>query len=328
MAMKDTVDEFLSAALIFAVAMLGATVARNFVYLDRKDELRTDDVWSYALLGSALTSVFSIFPCIVLQSVTGIISSHNQRLFLWFLVVVLAIAVGLMSQNTLGDLFRVTDAYQRLFVKDQFLKDQFLEDPPSDDLHNQDIGVYYNTAEQSGYYYRAMIWEKYCFPTSDTLMLQSLVTVGFWLQTPCYLFCLLTALVVLVPAICPMRPSSSPGEYVKNRYGTLASDFIWIMRSLRLVMGLVYLAMTWLFLAKFISYRREVKNLASGTDQDSDWSFGQILALAQWIPVVISVLSSWKSKDHFKTLCFKYIIVLTTLREHASSCIGRQGAAA
>lgn len=304
--MKDTVDEFLSAALIFAVAMLGATVARNFMYFHRKDELRTDDVWSYALLGSALTSVFSIFPCMVLQSVTGIISSHNQRLFLWSLLIVLAIAVGLMSQNTLGDLFRVTDAYQRLFVQDQFLKE-----PPSDDLYNQDAGLYNDTVQQAGYYYRAMIWEKYCFPISDTQMLQSLVTVGFWLQTPCYLLCLLTTLVVLAPAICPIHPSSSPGEYIKSRYGPLASDFIWIMRSLRLVAGLVYLAMTWLFLAKFISYRREVKNLASSTDQDSDWSFGQILALAQWIPVVISVLSSWKSKDRFKSIRFLSIMVLT-----------------
>lgn len=322
-ALKDTVDEFLSAALIFAVAMLGATVARNFVYSNRKEELHIDDVWSYALLGSALTSVFSIFPCMVLQSVTGIISSHNQRLFLWCLVVALAITVGVMSHNTLADLFRVTDAYQRL------AQDQFRLETPSDDLYNQAVGVYNETVKQAGYYNRAMIWEKYCFPPSDTHNLQSLVAAGLWLQTPCYLFCVLTALVVLLPAICPIRPASSPEEYVKKRHGTLASRFTQTMGCLRLMMGLVYLVMTWLFLAKFISYRREVKRLASGTDQDSDWSFGQILALAQWIPVVISVLSSWKSKDRSKLFApTSPIMMLTILRKHTASRIGGKGVAA
>ncbi|KAI4595506.1 hypothetical protein KJ359_006852 [Pestalotiopsis sp. 9143b] len=83
-------------------------------------------------------------------------------------------------------------------------------------------------------------------------------------------------------------------EYIKTRYGTIARRFTRTIKYLRLVMGLIYLAMTWLFLAKFISYRREVKRLAQSTDQDSDWSFGQILALAQWIPIVISILSSWR----------------------------------
>ncbi|KAK6189633.1 hypothetical protein LQW54_013076 [Pestalotiopsis sp. IQ-011] len=265
--------------------MLGATISRNFVYLNRKQELSTDDVWSYSLLGSAVASFFSVFPCMVLQTVTELVGPHSQRLVLWCLVIVLATAGIILSQYALWDLFGHTEAFYRL---DKYNTTEGYPQGCSPELDFELV----NRTETD--YYRAMVWEQYCISSADTQNLQYLVAVGFGLQTPCYLFCLLTALVALLPAISPIRPSSSPGQYIKKQYGMLATHFTWTMKYLRPLMGLFYLGMTWLFLAKFMSYRREVKTLAPSTDQDSDWSFGQILALAQWIPVVISVLSSWK----------------------------------
>ena len=52
----------------------------------------------------------------------------------------------------------------------------------------------------------------------------------------------------------------------------------------RIVDGLLCLASACFFIALFHKYRKSVLEL-SGSDKDNDWQFGQVLALATWVPV-------------------------------------------
>lgn len=59
---------------------------------------------------------------------------------------------------------------------------------------------------------------------------------------------------------------------------------------LRLGNGVLCLAVMWVFLGLFTVYRQDVAKKMSGSDGDNDWTFGQVLALAQWVPVGIDLV--------------------------------------
>ena len=68
---------------------------------------------------------------------------------------------------------------------------------------------------------------------------------------------------------------------------------------MRVVNGLACLAFMWLLLAKFVEYRETVTQLAAGADQDSTWTFGQVLALATWAPTAVDFLSVYFCKSYY-----------------------------
>lgn len=59
---------------------------------------------------------------------------------------------------------------------------------------------------------------------------------------------------------------------------------------LRLGNGVLCLAVMWVFLGLFTVYRQDVATRMSGLDGDNDWTFGQVLAVAQWVPVGIDLV--------------------------------------
>ncbi len=49
----------------------------------------------------------------------------------------------------------------------------------------------------------------------------------------------------------------------------------------------------WFILAWFIVFNVNQERHAGASDQESQWSFGQILSLATWVPVVIELAYVW-----------------------------------
>jgi hypothetical protein len=56
-----------------------------------------------------------------------------------------------------------------------------------------------------------------------------------------------------------------------------------------------FLAM-WLCLGWFIHFQEQRNNLGGADNKDTEWSFGQILAVATWVPVIIEFVYIWWEK--------------------------------
>jgi phosphate starvation-inducible membrane PsiE len=91
-AFRESTNVFLDSALIFAVSMLGAAIVRYARVLIHPEE----DVSYYSLLGSVYMAAFSIFPALVLQSVTDGLHGKILRQALWLILIATAIAVEVM----------------------------------------------------------------------------------------------------------------------------------------------------------------------------------------------------------------------------------------
>lgn len=59
---------------------------------------------------------------------------------------------------------------------------------------------------------------------------------------------------------------------------------------LRLGNGLLCVTLMWVFLGLFTVYRSDVTSRADSADQDNQWMFGQVLALATFVPVGIDLV--------------------------------------
>lgn len=90
-AIQESSNTFLDAALVFAVAMLGAAAVRFYGLSDPNEDRST-----YATIGSVSMSAFSLFPALMLQAVTDGQRTHILRQLLWFAAIALTIAVKIM----------------------------------------------------------------------------------------------------------------------------------------------------------------------------------------------------------------------------------------
>lgn len=67
---------------------------------------------------------------------------------------------------------------------------------------------------------------------------------------------------------------------------------IWVKLRLwlRLGNGLLCITVMWVFLGLFTVYRSDVSSKANSADKDNQWMFGQVLALATFVPVGIDLV--------------------------------------
>lgn len=59
---------------------------------------------------------------------------------------------------------------------------------------------------------------------------------------------------------------------------------------MRTLDGILCLAIMWALLILFERYRNSIQNAKGGSDTDSEWTFGQVLALATWAPVFVDLV--------------------------------------
>lgn len=109
-AFRDSVNTFLDALLIFTCSILASTVYRysSFDLHQRNKDLDPNSFSSYQLMGAVTLSVFCVFPCIVLQTVSGGLRVRTDsgkrriralRLLLWIIVVALSVTVEVQYRN-------------------------------------------------------------------------------------------------------------------------------------------------------------------------------------------------------------------------------------
>ncbi|KAI3393040.1 hypothetical protein diail_4816 [Diaporthe ilicicola] len=60
---------------------------------------------------------------------------------------------------------------------------------------------------------------------------------------------------------------------------------------LRLIDGAICGLFMWAFLFLFTAYREAVKDEAGESDQDTEWTFGQVLSLVTWAPVALELIT-------------------------------------
>ncbi|ETS76897.1 hypothetical protein PFICI_10771 [Pestalotiopsis fici W106-1] len=271
-ALRQTVSSFLVAALVFATAMLGATVARYYAYLRDRNDVDADDVSFYTWLGSAAMSSFCVFPCLVLQTVTDISLSRYSRLFLWCAVISLAAAVWALSIPSIDHFFELAQAYGRY--------ETWYYSNTTYELSQQDWDLLTNndTMYQTGIY-RAMIWENHCDTSKLKDRLRILLTIGLCIQAPGFIYCLFASLAAIIS-----HSHLPPLSWLWKHIEPFSEPIRRVNRIARPIIGFIYLVAALVFLESFIEYRNVAKRLAPSTDTDTDWSFGQILALAQWAP--------------------------------------------
>lgn len=93
---EESVVGFLDALLFFAISMNVAAITRYASALQNPNE----SVSVYSLQDCVFLSAFSIFPAVVLQSLSVEVRRRRIRLFLWFLVMFFAVVLEVLYQGT------------------------------------------------------------------------------------------------------------------------------------------------------------------------------------------------------------------------------------
>jgi hypothetical protein len=63
-----------------------------------------------------------------------------------------------------------------------------------------------------------------------------------------------------------------------------------VLRHWWLVMGITLLPAMWVYLGLFLHFRSQISRFGGDLNKDQEWSFGQVFALATWVPVVVEVV--------------------------------------
>lgn len=79
--------------------------------------------------------------------------------------------------------------------------------------------------------------------------------------------------------------------------------------SFRIANGVLCFAVACCFIGLFHRYRHSIHMLTGGSDKDSDWQFGQVLALATWVPVVVDFLAILFCKSFKAVLYYSFGMV-------------------
>ncbi|KAK9802128.1 hypothetical protein SCARD494_00061 [Seiridium cardinale] len=241
-AIQESSNTFLDAALVFAVAMLGAAAVRFYGLMTDPNEERS----TYATIGSVSMSAFSLFPALILQAVTDGQRTHILRQVLWFAAISLTIAVEIMYRKTYYDL-------------------EGLPNDPDPSFENASL---------------QRAWVEHCESFSLRKQLEwGLTTAHDILGLNC-----LWWLYYFIVTILPQRWHEQKGKTDVGQF------FAYCRRWTRALDGLVCIAIMWALLVLFEKYRHSIQVYTGHSDADSEWTFGQVLALATWAPVFVDLV--------------------------------------
>jgi len=273
-AFEKTVETFLYASVIFAISMLAAGIARYVQYKFHPEHHES----VYALLSSVYMSAFSIFPTLILQCVHE--RQHRRQwlpLLLWFIVICCAVTIDV--------LYRTTSSREHWDVPEDLdtAITGFSDTGSSDDLRIE-------TQYVEG------LWLGICDPQDLRLKLTNILTVSHILLGLNVLWWLYTLLSSLFQRRSLRHPRLS--NNFPDRYYCISLVSWWRIRKSWLKPLLLWLnagaclALMWTTLAYFHVYRNVVSGVAGDSDKDGEWTFGQVLALATWAPVLVDLTTS------------------------------------
>lgn len=215
-----------------------------------KIKYHPDETYSlYGLMDSVFLSSFSILPCFILQSLSHELRRRRIRLFMWLLVLVFAITVDVLYNQYFLDVF-ASDA--KLYAEIN---------------KEQELGQF--------------VWLELCQSYSLMNALETTLKVGHALMVANCSWWIYYVVAGLGGS--RWRPA------IEAKAGRLWKWWELARLWLRLGNGFFCLAVMWTFLGIFTVYRADIATKAAGTDDDSEWSFGQVLALVTWIPIFVDL---------------------------------------
>lgn len=249
----ESTGTFLDSALVFAIAMLAAAITRYASYMRNPDKSQT----VYALFGSAFMSTFSIFPPIVLQCIHSGLRKHHVRQFMWLVVIALTITVQVF--------------YRRVY------KDRSWGTTPED---WEWTGLRANTQ------FAEFIWLRMCDPRSKRVQLENILTGAHWvlLVNACVWVLMWTMYLVFMLGFSQKMRDSLRARRDEAKWWKYMSLVKKVIMTFNALFGLM---MAWCLLGYFHGYRSKVSEIAAESNADLNWTFGQVLALATWAPVLV-----------------------------------------
>ncbi|KAI1860195.1 hypothetical protein JX265_010119 [Neoarthrinium moseri] len=281
---EDSLDGFLDAALVFASAILGATITRFHHIWYPSGPVEADDFLVLPAIASVVAAILSVFICLTLQTVATIITTttiktaatartatttqttakHPQwgalRLFLWTFVIVLSFILESKSISGLTDGGFDTNGI-----------------PSSINLPGDVTN-------------RVDLWRNHCDDFNLVMLLKKLIKIGFGLQAVNLIWYLKTLFTMAFTVYSHQRPVPKWARYIFERLTPSENAWETISLGLRTLMGTICVVAMWVLIDYFMKYRRSFRAAASDSDKDSEWSFGQVLALAQWAPTILTFI--------------------------------------
>jgi hypothetical protein len=246
---QESTSDFLDASLVFSSAMQVAAITRYAsLFYDPKADFSV-----YGLVGSIFMSTFTIFPCIILQTVTDRVRRHWLRIFLWLVVIGSSITLKVLFDNVNRNFAEILDR---------------------DVLDSEQI--------------KETIWILLC---EDERKRGSLQTVG----TVMHIWLALNLAWWLWYVGVSVVPQQWKEERKNSRW---YHPFQKAQRALLFLDGSISVVIMYACIGHFHWYNDYVRGIAGVDDDDSpassddgDWTFGQVLALATWVPVIVQLLS-------------------------------------
>lgn len=69
------------------------------------------------------------------------------------------------------------------------------------------------------------------------------------------------------------------------------------MQPVRWILLATSLCAMWIFLGWFVHLTLDIRERAGKNNKDREWTFGQVLALATWVPFVVEFAYQWLDPD-------------------------------
>jgi hypothetical protein len=250
-AVQESTKSFLDASVLFCIVMLVATLYTFARALANPDAIIT----TYVQFSSALISLFTIFPTVLLHACA---SNHLRRgkfrQIVWAFIGCLTITVAALFLNV-GSSALIGMAGANANEEEMEQLENYVN--KVSDAENQNI------------------WEYSCV---DRGVMQGFILVII-IAMCCMLITTIFYLVILKNVLrIPFLKAKGRPKLKKFR-----KNWWWVS-------GILAFAGMWATLAAFVYFRTAYNRLAGTTNKDKEWSFGQILALATWVPVVVELL--------------------------------------
>lgn len=253
---RETITVFLDASLIFAVALLVAATYRFSSALKDPDQL--DNAFSTSLWNAIIVALLSVFPPLILQCTSGdTVRRKGLRLLLWSLVVVFTFTSSILFFFW----YRSLNLYALPHTAAGSI--QYLWNLCTTDLPgrvHQNLG--FVIAAQTQLFLNLVLW-------TYTKLSKSGIVPGGGTST--------------------MGCSGVQKTQARGIHSHRSAKLMSILRS-RALQILSAQLMMWLFLGLLTSLTLSDGANAGDSFRNAKWSVGQVLGLAQFVPVVIDLI--------------------------------------
>jgi hypothetical protein len=254
-AVQESTKSFLDASILFCTVMLVATLYTFSRALANPNAMMT----TYVQFSSALISLFTIFPTVLLHACA---SNHLRRgkfrQGVWVFVGCLTIAISALFFNIGSSaLIGLQGINAKHAGKEEEVDKVEVFLRKASDAENQNL------------------WEYNCVDPG--------VMQGFVIVITITLLCMVVTTIVyliILKNVLRIPFLKSKGRPKLKRF---RKNWWWVS-------GLLAFGGMWATLAMFVYFRTAFNRRAGTTNKDEEWSFGQILALSTWVPVVVELL--------------------------------------